>query len=207
MTFEESLDQLNQTSPLRITVSGDIGAGKSTFAKRLAETLNIPRIYIGQFMREEAAKRGITLEEFGKLLEQDDAIDREMDAHQQEVARQTPRGVFEGRTAWHFVENPDVKVFIAVSEEQAAKRIFSDKNALRDKYATETEVLEGNKRRKQSEITRYQTYYGIDVYDQSNFDIIIDTSEKTLEEVFQDGILQIAAFLHKNKSNTLDGKA
>lgn len=196
MTYQEALELLKHVSPLRITISGDIGAGKSTFAKRLAEELEIPRIYIGQFMREEAAKRGMTLEEFGKLQETDDSIDRMMDEMQKKRSRDIERGVFEGRTSWHFVENPDVKVFLHVNQDIGAERVWEDKkNQLRDRYTSLEEVKERNQRRKENEMKRYREYYDIDAYDHGNFDVVIDTSKQAIDEVFQDGVVQIAEFL------------
>lgn len=198
MNLIEAIDLLKDTSPLRITISGDIGAGKSTFAKRLAEELDFPRIYIGQFMREEAKKRGLTLDEFNALLEEDDSIDRQMDAMQKEKSKEVQNGIFEGRTAWFFVENPDVKVFLSVEPRTAAERIWGDKNDLRDKYASIDELMEANELRKGSENARYEAYYGIDVYDLDNFDVVIKTDEIGLEEVFEEGVKRIAEFTRLN---------
>lgn len=196
MTFNEALEQLKQIAPLRITVSGDIGSGKSTFAKHLAAELEIPRIYIGQFMREEAARRGITLEEFGELQEEDDSVDRQMDALQKEKSKETDRGVFEGRTAWHFVENPTVRVFLAVEPDMGAERVWGDKkNKARDKYNSLEEVKERNIRRKASEKKRYWNYYQIDAYDHKNFDVIVDTSNIDIDEVFKQTVTKIADFI------------
>lgn len=195
MNVEKALEILKTTSPLRITVSGDIGSGKSTFTTKLAETLEIPRVYIGGLMREEAKKRGITLDELNALLEKDDTIDRQMDAMQKDVSKTTEKGIFEGRTAWYFVENPSVRVFLAVSPLTSATRIATDKNASRDTYQTVEEVMAANEARKRSEIERYQTYYGIDAYNTANFDVIIDTSTLSIDEVFAQTVIAIAEFL------------
>lgn len=193
MTFEKALDRLKATSPLRITLSGDIGSGKSTFGKHLAEELGIPRIYVGGLMREEAKKRGMTLDDFNAMLQTDEQIDREMDAMQTEVAAKTARGLFEGRTSWHFVEEADARVYLSVSANVGAERVWGDEgNTARDKYASLEAVKEANQKRKQSEIDRYQRYYNIDVYNHDNFDIVIDTSTRTIEEVYQDTVIAIA---------------
>lgn len=195
MTYQEALDFLKTQDPLRITVSGDIGAGKSTFSKHLAEELDIPRIYIGQFMREEAKKRGITLDELNALMETDDTIDRQMDAMQLERSQETERGVFEGRTSWYFVEQADVRVFFTVDPRLATERIWNDNNALRDKYETVDDLMKANELRKASENARYGQYYGIDAYDLDNFDLVIDTSKLDIQEVFEEAVIRIATFL------------
>jgi predicted cytidylate kinase len=197
MTYQEALDFLKRKDPLRITVSGDIGAGKSTFAKHLATEIGVPRIYIGQLMREEAAKRNLTLDEFNAQLEQDDEIDRYMDSLQTDKSKEVDRGVFEGRVSWYFVENPDAKLFFTVNQNLAAERIFADKNDLRDQYASVEELATANKQRKQSEETRYKNYYGISAYNPENFDLIIDTTKMNIQEVFEHTVIRLAEFLKK----------
>lgn len=194
-SLENALETLRSTSPLRITVSGTIGAGKSTFAKRLASDLDIPRIYMGQFMREEAARRDMTLDAFNELLATDDQVDRDLDAMQVQKGRELSRAIFEGRTSWHFIEQADVKVFFDVSEQASAERIFEDKNALRDRYNSVEEIIEANRTRKANEIKRYEGYYGIDVYDLSQFDVVVDTTNLGLDEVYAEAVKKITAFL------------
>lgn len=193
MTYEEAIQVLKNTTPLRITVSGDIGSGKSTFAKRLAETLEVERIYAGQIMREEAARRNITLQDFQELLEVDDKVDREVDTLQLDKSKEIERGVFEGRVAWHFNVAPDARLFLKVDPRIGAERVYGDKdNTLRDKYDSLEEVIALNAKRKESEEKRYNGYYGISAYDPNNFDIIIDTSNLTRDEVFEQTVIKIA---------------
>lgn len=195
-----SLAFLKTLSPLRITVSGDIGSGKSTFAKHLADDLGIPRTYAGGLFREEAARRGITLDALSRLTLTDDTIDRALDELQRTKAREQDRGVFEGRTAWYFVEKPDVKIFFTVDPLMAAQRIFGDTNANRDTYHSVEEIMTANKERKESENTRYKAYYGIDAYDPSHFDLVIDTSRLTVEEVYTTTVEKMAKFLQKTQN-------
>lgn len=197
MNFPECLAFLKQQNPLRITVSGDIGAGKSTFAKHLAEELNIPRIYIGQLMREEAARRNLTLDAFNALLQEDDTIDRQMDELQERKAHEIARGVFEGRTSWYFVKNADVRVFFTVDPHAAAARIWEDTSSLRDTYANKEALAQANIARKQNETDRFTTYYNLNVYDPANFDLVIDTTKHDIQGVFELGVCQIAEFLSK----------
>ena len=192
MTYEQALEKLKHTERLIITVSGDIGAGKSTFAKHLAEELEIPRIYIGQFMREEAAKRKMTLDEFNKLLNENDAVDKRLDEMQRERSSQVEKAVFEGRTSWHFVENPTVKVYLSVDPNIATDRIWEDRNDKRDQYGTKEALHAANEQRKQSEIARYEKYYGINAYDHANFDIVVDTTVLDRDNVFEEGVIAIA---------------
>jgi len=195
MTYTEALKILKDTSPLRITVSGDIGSGKSTFAKHLAQELNIPRVYAGGLFREKAKELNMTLDALQTRLEEDDALDREIDELQRMKAREHERIVSEGRTAWYFVENPDVRVFLAVDPHAAAQRIWKDTNDNRDKYRSIDELAQANITRKASEETRYHRYYGISAYDPKNFDVVIDTSELGIQEVFEKTVIEMAKAL------------
>ena len=197
MTFQDALEKLKNTSPLRLTVSGDIGSGKSTFSKRLAEELELPRIYAGQIMREEAARQGMTLQDFNQLLEVDDQVDRRVDELQLEKSKETERGIFEGRVAWHFNIAPDVKLFFKVTPEKGAERVFGDHSSLREKFNALEEVITLNEKRKASEEKRYNAYYDISAYDLNNFDIVIDTTKLTVDEVFKKTVEEIAIFLNK----------
>jgi cytidylate kinase len=191
----EALEILRQTDPLRITVSGDIGSGKSTFAKRLASDLGVERIYIGALMREEAARRGLTLDQFQQLLITDDTFDRQVDALQNDKSKMMTRGIFEGRTAWHFVHEPTVRLFFKVDPEIAAERLWNANDQTRDTYKSIEEIVAANEARKQAEEQRYHDYYGISAYDPKNFDLIIDTSKKSIDEVYSEAVEAIATRL------------
>ncbi|MDP2631155.1 MAG: cytidylate kinase family protein [Candidatus Uhrbacteria bacterium] len=196
MDSKDPLEYLKKSNPLRITVSGDIGAGKSTFSKRLAQELGIPRIYAGGLMREEATKLNVTLDELSNAWEKNDTGDKELDALVKARSEMLARGVFEGRLAWHFVKNPDVRVFISVDPEIAAKRIWNDSsNPLRDKYKSIDALKKANLERKKSETARYKNYYGLDAYDASNFDVIIDSGNLSIEQVFEEAVTKIAEFM------------
>ncbi len=196
MTPEEAINILKAADPLRITISGDIGAGKSTFAKRLASDLDIPRLYAGEIFRKKAAERGMTTLEFQKLLETDESVDREVDEYQKETSKTRTRGVFEGRTSWHFVVDPKVTVFLSVSPEAGAERIWNeDGNHLRDTFSSLQEVIDANEQRKQSEIKRYKNYFNIDAYDHQNFNVIINADDIDQNQVYEQGVIKIAEFI------------
>ena len=52
-----------------ITISGNIGSGKSTIAKRLAKSLRYPALDVGGMRRAEAKRRGMTLAAFNAWAE------------------------------------------------------------------------------------------------------------------------------------------
>lgn len=173
-----------------ISFSGDLGSGKSTVAKALAEKLNWPRYYIGGIRRQKAKEKGLTLSEYNELGEKDSSTDIEVDDYLKKLGQEKDDFIAEGRTAWYFIPH-SLKIYIKVNEQEGARRIFNDlqKNNQRNEgngLKTLEDVLENNRQRLESDKKRYLKYYDIDVYDESNYDYVLDTSNLTIEEVFNE---------------------
>jgi predicted cytidylate kinase len=167
-----------------ISIGGNMGSGKSTLAKKLAETLGWPRYYMGGLRREAAAKRGLTLAEYNKLGEDDPQTDLEVDEYQKKLGETEDNFVIEGRTSWHFIPR-SLKLYIDVSDEEGARRIFeAGRNGEDNSVKTQEDALNSLKNRKESDTKRYLKYFGVDCYDLSNYDYIIDSTKMTPVEVF-----------------------
>ena len=52
-----------------------------------------------------------------------------------------------------------------------------------ENYKTLDEAIEKLKERRESEKLRYKAFYHVDITDMSNYDCVIDTTDKTPEEV------------------------
>lgn len=172
-----------------ISFGGNIGSGKSTAAKKLAEKLGWPRYYIGGILREQAKERGLTIEEFYKLGETDPSIDKGVDDYQRELGKNQDNFIIEGRTSWFLIPH-SFKIFLAVDEKTGAERVLhsilkSDQRNEGQGVTTIEEMIKVNRQRKQSEIDRYWTYYQKDIFDLSNYDLVIDTTNLSPEEVFE----------------------
>ncbi len=90
--------------------------------------------------------------------------------------------MIDSRLAWHFIPGA-VKVFLDVSMQVAAQRIFGDDRASEAENVDLAATVRATMERAASEALRYQQYYGIDYLDEDNYDIVIDTSELTAAEV------------------------
>jgi len=180
-----------------ITISGTPGSGKSTIAKALAKEFNLKRYSAGDFTRQLAEKKGLSLAEFSNLEEKSPELDKFVDA--QVMKHAADDTVLEFRPAIHFL--PDaLKIFVKCSTEVAAKRIFKD--AMHGKRETEKiktfeDALAEIKNRLRSEKSRYKKYYGIDYTDESQYDIVIDTSNLTQEESIRKAIELVKKHLKK----------
>ena len=59
-----------------ITISGSAGSGKSTIVVMISKKLNIKRYSVGDFRRNLAKEKNITLEQLNKIGEKEDFTDR-----------------------------------------------------------------------------------------------------------------------------------
>ena len=59
-----------------VTIGGLPGSGKTTVAKILAEKLRLEYVNAGDIFRNLAAKKGLTLEEFGIFAENNPSVEQ-----------------------------------------------------------------------------------------------------------------------------------
>ena len=167
-----------------ITISGNLGSGKTTIAKAIAERFKIKHYSAGDFMRDMAEERGITLLELSKLAEKDSAVDKEIDERNKKLAETEDDFVIDSRLAWYFIPN-SLKIFVKCDLDEAARRVFPRKQKGDDENITVEATAENILRREKSEIERYKNYYGIDLKEESNYDFVIDTTEQKKEDVIK----------------------
>ena len=165
-----------------ITISGIAGSGKSTDAKLLAKKLGYKHYSVGDFMREMAKERGLTLLELSKQAEEDRSIDKELDKKQIRLKKED-NFVIDSRLGFHFIPK-SIKIFLEVNLNEAAKRILKEKRE-HEQYKDIQESIEKIKTRIKSEDKRYRGYYGVDYHSKDNYDVIIDTTNIKPGEVVE----------------------
>jgi cytidylate kinase len=139
-----------------------------------------------------ASERGISVLELSRIAEADEAIDREIDERSARLAATGESLVIDARLAWHFVPG-SVKVFLDVRPDVAARRIFGDGRRTERENVDLAATERTTAARAASESLRYQRYYGIDYLDPANYDLVIDTSDATVEEVAAEIVAYLAA--------------
>ncbi|MBI4150282.1 cytidylate kinase family protein [Candidatus Woesearchaeota archaeon] len=167
-----------------ITISGLPGSGKSTVAKMLGKKLGYKHYSTGDFMGELAMKRGMSVLELSKLAEKDTSIDKALDDRQVKLGKEENDFVIDSRLGFHFIPN-SVKIFLDVDPDAGAKRVFGDLRPDEKENTSLAAAKENIKKRIESERKRYKKYYGIDCYDKKHYDIVIDTTKRTPEQVIQ----------------------
>ncbi|MEM4203837.1 MAG: AAA family ATPase [Candidatus Methanomethylicaceae archaeon] len=169
---------LRSLDTLLITISGPAGSGKSHCASKLAELYGIPCHSVGSIFRRMASERGLSVEEFSKLVEKDPSIDRELDRRTTELARKGGQ-IIEGRLVSFFSHSfPNtLRFYLTAPFEERVKRIAMREGIPFDK----AEVL--TRMREESEKQRYKSLYNIDIDDLSVYDFVINTSKWDKESV------------------------
>ena len=162
-----------------VTVGGLAGTGTSTLCRLLAAHLDLPYTYAGSLFRQEAARRGLSLAEFGALCQQDPAVDRTLDDRQLELLREG--GVLlEGRMAGWLAEHNEVPAFtvwVVCDEDERMRRI-----AERD--GGDLEVQRGTTlEREASEQARFLEYHGADLDDLTIYDLVLDSTDTAPTEL------------------------
>lgn len=174
-----------------IVLGGYPGSGKSTVRKILADKLSYKSFSAGDFSRKLAQARGLTLEELNEyIVTEGEELDHLIDEEQKRIEREENRYVVDAHIGFHFIPS-GFKVFLMIPIETSAKRIFEDRNAsIRvnsgDSMQSYEEALERTKKRIENHKLRYKKHYGINVYDISQFDMVIDNSDMKPEEVAED---------------------
>lgn len=160
-----------------VTVGGEIGAGKSTVARRLAEALGLHYLSTGELFREEARRRGLSVEAFSAVAERDSSIDRTLDAKQVEAAR-GGRILIDSRLSGWLVD-ADLRVWLRAALPVRAERVASRDGTSPEAAARDIEIREASERR------RYREAYQIDLTDLSRYHIVLDTGQWSAEEIVE----------------------
>jgi len=167
---------------IKIAISGGLGSGKSTVCRYLKEKYGLDVYSTGQIQRSLAQKYNMDVLSFNKYMETHPEIDEEIDTELTKIGRLDKDMVLDSRMAWHFV--PDsFKVYLTVDLDEAARRIMNDQRGRVETYACIEDARECLMARKKSENQRYITKYGVDCSNPDNYDLIIDTTSLTPEQV------------------------
>jgi len=164
-----------------ITITGDLGSGKSTVSSILCERLNYDYIYTGKIQREIANRYHMTTLELNQYAETHTEIDEEIDATFKSLNDSTDL-IVDSRLAWFFIPK-SFKVFLQTDLIVSVNRISGDNQRENEKYASREEAVKNIIARKESENKRYMELYGANCSDLSNFDLVINTSFITPEKV------------------------
>lgn len=164
-----------------ITLTGDLGSGKSTVSKQLIEKLGYDYIYTGAIQRKIAERYNMSTTELNIFSESHPEIDEEIDSIFKDC-NNSKNLIIDSRLAWFFIPN-SFKIYLKTNIIVAVNRIIADKQRKNEMYCSKEEAIINIIERKSSENRRYLDYYGANPANMTNYNLIIDTSYLSVKEV------------------------
>ncbi len=195
-------EMTNTTIPVsaKITITGDLGSGKSAVSKILCERSGFEYVSTGRIQRQLAQELGLDTLEMNRRADTDPSIDERIDGIFVDLGKDPKGYIVDSRMAWFFLP-ASFKVYLQADVAVAAERILNDPNRKSEEYETKEEAIEKILARKRSENARFLAKYGADGTNMDNFDLVVDTTNKTPEQV-ADIILSGLASKTKGRSFT-----
>ena len=162
---------------MHITLTGNLGSGKSTIAKIMSDHYGYTIYSTGKIQRELAEERGLTVLEMNKLMQQDHSFDNIIDEKVTQLSRESEKELFiDSRLAWHFAEKA-FKVVLSVSIDEAARRVYNDdKRGEVETYSSIEDAKKNLIERAHTEDVRYKDIYGLDYFNLKNYDLVLDST-------------------------------
>ncbi|MBH1941888.1 cytidylate kinase family protein [Mobilitalea sibirica] len=169
---------------MHITITGNLGSGKSTICRLLSEKYSFEIYSTGKVQRELARQMNMTTLELNQLMRSDQKYDKMIDDETARISRENKDKdiIFDSRLAWHFVES-SFKVFVSVSLEVAAERVMNDKRGDEEKYTSLEEAIKLLAARAATERVRYKEIYNLNYMDFSNYNLVIDSTYNLPDQI------------------------
>ena len=167
-----------------ISITGRLGSGKSTVCNIMKERYGFEIYSTGTINREFARRLGISTLELNKRLNEDPSLDHEIDGTVTRLSeeRKDDKLIFDSRMAWHFAKDT-FKIFLTIEPMEAARRVMKDQRGAEERYTDVNDACDKLVERSRVERDRFVDIYGVDYYDYNNFNIVVDTTSRTPEEV------------------------
>lgn len=168
-----------------ITLWWRIWSWKSTVSERLSQELGYEIISIWWLKRKLAEEMGLTILEFDKIGWENPEKAKEFDLKYEDYQKSLPlesKVILDSKMSFDCQPNA-FKVFMWVSDEEGAKRVFEAQRTS-DESASYEAVLETNKNRHQWQQDTYKKLYNVDIFDESHYTLVLDTTTMSPDEVY-----------------------
>ncbi len=188
---------------MQIAFSGRLGSGKSTVCAILKDKYGYEIYSTGTVQRKVAAEMGIDTLELNKRMRENPELDHIIDDAVVKLSRERAGDniVYDSRMAWHFAENT-FKVYMYVDPTVAGQRVFEANRGNVETYTSPEEATEKLMARSFEENIRFKEIYNVDNLDYKNYDLIIDSTSATPEEIAETIISEAEKYSEKPFENT-----
>ena len=166
-----------------ISLAGDLASGKGAVSEILIKDLNYGIYRNGEYARKLARDKGLDITSFNAYLAEHPEIDVQIEKSAAEYAKDHDNFIIDARLGWYAVPE-SFKVYLKVDIDVAAQRAFNDeKRKSTENFLTVEEQKADMQRRYKLENERYWKLYHVHKEDMSNYDLVIDTTLQTPQEI------------------------
>ncbi|MFQ3308268.1 MAG: cytidylate kinase [Candidatus Nanohaloarchaea archaeon] len=180
----EFREERSKNSDIVITIDGPSGAGKGTLAEFISEKMEIPCYSAGDFFRQLASEKDLTVEELS--AQADKKTDIKVDERTLEKGLNESCVIESRISSWVMGDYSNLRIYLTADLEERARRVKKDAESGERNDEEEKETLEQAKnkikQRDRDNKERYSDYYGIDVSNLEMYDLIIDNTDLQLED-------------------------
>ena len=166
-----------------ISIAGELASGKGVVSTILMEKLNYGIYRNGEYFRKLAKEMNMDVTTFNEYVKKHPEIDIKIEKSATEYAKEHDNFIIDARLGWYAVPE-SFKVYLTVDIDEAARRAFCDEK----RKSTESfNTLEAQKadliKRYNLENERYFKLYNVHKEDLKNYDLVLDTTNNTPEEI------------------------
>lgn len=166
-----------------ISIAGELASGKGAVSTILMQKLNYGIYRNGEYFRKLAKEMNMNVTAFNEYVKKHPEIDIKIEKSATEYAKEHDKFIIDARLGWYAVPE-SFKVYLTVDIDEAAKRAFNDEK----RKSTESfDTLEEQKadliKRYNLENERYFKLYNVHKEDLNNYDLVLDTTNNTPEEI------------------------
>ncbi|MCL2151360.1 MAG: cytidylate kinase family protein [Oscillospiraceae bacterium] len=169
---------------MHISITGKPGSGKSTISNILKTDTGFQIFSTGALQREFALQHNLSTLEMNQLMTQDKNYDHLIDDTTTKISieKKDVTIIFDSRMAWKFADN-SFKVFVTIDPLVAATRVMTNPRGDEEVYDNLEDAKQKMIERSKVENSRFMDFYGVDTFDYSNYDLVVDSTYATANEL------------------------
>lgn len=166
-----------------ISIAGELASGKGAVSSILVEKLNYGIYRNGEYFRKLAKEHNMDVTTFNMYVDKHPEIDIQIEKSAAEYAKTHTKFIIDARLGWYAVPE-SFKIYLTVDIDEAARRAFNDaKRKETENFNSIEEQKQDLVKRYTLENERYFKLYNVRKEDLSNYDLVLDTTNNTPEEI------------------------